>query len=89
MALGARGTDVLALMLVQHLRPALAGIAIGIGTALILSRSLRSLLYGVSAADPLTFVLVASALMGVAVVACLIPSRRAMRVDPLEALRAE
>jgi putative ABC transport system permease protein len=89
MALGASAADVLALMLVQHLRPAFVGIAVGIGTALILSRSLRSLLYGVSAADPLTFVLVAAALVGVAVVACLIPSRRAMRVDPLEALRAE
>ena len=89
MALGARATDVLTLMLVQHLRPALAGIVVGMAATLVLSQSLRSLLYGVSAADPLTFALTASALVGVAIIACLIPARRAMRVDPLEALRAE
>ena len=89
MALGAQGTDVLALLVFQHLRPALVGIAIGIGTALILGQSLRSLLYGVSAADPVTFVLMAVALVGVCILSCLIPSRRAMRVDPLEALRGE
>jgi predicted permease len=89
MALGAQGMDVLALLVFQHLRPALVGIAIGIGTALILGQSLRSLLYGVSAADPVTFVLMAVALVGVCILSCLIPSRRAMRVDPLEALRGE
>ena len=82
-------TDVLTLMLIQHLRRALVGIVIGIATAPVLSRYLRTLLYGVGQADPLTFELMAAALVGVAVIACLIPSRRAMRVDPLEALRAE
>ena len=89
MALGARENDVLRLMLVQHLRPALAGIAIGTGAALALSQFMRSMLYGVGATDPWTFVVMAIGLLGVAVAACLIPARRAMRVDPLIALRNE
>jgi predicted permease len=89
MALGARGTDVLMLILGQHLRPALIGVAIGLASALVLSRYLQSLLFGVRPTDPLTFALTAAALIGVAVAACLIPARRAMRVDPLVALRAE
>ncbi|HSC26261.1 MAG TPA: ABC transporter permease, partial [Vicinamibacterales bacterium] len=86
MALGAGGGDVLRLMLRQHLRPALAGVIVGVAGALVLSRFLRSLLYGVGAGDPITFALTASALVVVAVAACWIPARRAARVDPLVAL---
>lgn len=89
MALGARGPDVLRLIFTQHLRPALIGIAIGIGAALALGRSLQSLLYGVRATDPSTFAIMALSLLAVAAAACWIPARRAMRVDPLVALRAE
>jgi putative ABC transport system permease protein len=89
MALGARGGDVLAMMLAQHLQPAVAGIAIGIAGAFVLSRSLRSLLYGVTPGDPLTFAAIAGALVLVALAACWIPARRATRVDPLVALRNE
>jgi predicted permease len=89
MALGARRADVMALMLAQHLRPALAGVLLGFVGAFAMSRSLNSLLYGVGATDPLTFGLMSLGLLGVAIVACWIPARRAMRVDPLVALRAE
>jgi putative ABC transport system permease protein len=89
MALGARGRDVLALILAQHLTPAIVGVAIGFAGAFALSRSLRSLLYGVTPGDPLTFGLMAAGLVGVAVAACWIPARRATRVDPLVALRTE
>jgi ABC-type antimicrobial peptide transport system permease subunit len=89
MALGAHRGDVLQLILRQHLRPAVAGIVIGVTAALALSRFLRSLLYGVRAEDPVTFVVMAVGLFAVAVLACLIPARRAMRVDPLIALRDE
>jgi putative ABC transport system permease protein len=89
MALGARKNHVLGMILEQHLRPALAGIVVGIAAALALSRYLESLLYGIRAADPTTFVIMAVGLFVVAVAACLIPARRAMRVDPLIALRNE
>lgn len=89
MALGAKTQDVLWLMLTQHLRPALAGIAIGVAAALILSRYLESLLYSVRATDPATFAMMAGVLFLVAAAACWIPARRAMRVDPLIALRAQ
>jgi ABC-type antimicrobial peptide transport system permease subunit len=79
----------MALMLAQHLRPALAGVLLGFVGAFAMSRSLNSLLYGVGATDPLTFGLMSLGLLGVAIVACWIPARRAMRVDPLVALRAE
>ncbi len=89
MALGARGNDVLALILWQHLVPALAGVAIGIAGALAISRFLRSLVYGVGATDAVTFTLVALVLVAVAGIAAYLPARRATRVDPLIALRAE
>jgi putative ABC transport system permease protein len=89
MALGARRADVLSLMLRRHLRPALAGVVIGLASSILLSRSLQSLLYGVNAGDPVTLVLMAFALIAVASAACWIPVRRATRVDPLVALRAE
>ena len=89
MAMGAGRRDVLVLLIAQHLRPALIGLAIGLAGALVLSRSLQSLLFGVGATDPATFSLVAAALLLVAAGACWIPARRATRVDPLTALRAE
>ncbi len=89
MAMGAARSDVLRLILYQHLRPALVGLAVGLLGAVLLSQSLRSLLYGVSTLDPATFALVALVLMAVAAGACWIPARRATRVDPLVALRTE
>jgi putative ABC transport system permease protein len=89
MALGARGGDVLGMMIGQHLRPALAGLAIGIVAALALSRSLQSVVYGVGTTDPLTFLSMGALLLAVAAAACWIPARRSTKVDPVVALRAE
>jgi putative ABC transport system permease protein len=89
MAMGAQRSSVRALMLRQHVMPALAGIAIGLAGAFALSRFLSSLLYGIGAVDPLTYGAVTVALLMVAVAACWIPASRAMRVDPLVALRAD
>ena len=89
MALGARMGDVLRLVLGQGLRLAAAGAALGALGAAALSRVLSSLLYGISAWDPLAFAAAAAVLMGVAFVASLLPSRRAARVDPTVALRYE
>jgi ABC-type antimicrobial peptide transport system permease subunit len=89
MAMGAARKDVLRLIFVQHLRPALIGLALGLIGAFALSRSLQSLLFGVGATDPMTFTLVGFALLVVAAAACWIPARRATRIDPLIALRTE
>jgi putative ABC transport system permease protein len=87
MAMGAARHDVLRLVVLQHLRPALIGLAIGLAGAVALSRFLDSLLFGVGATDPATFAAVACMLLIVAALACLIPARRATRVDPVIALR--
>jgi putative ABC transport system permease protein len=89
MALGARRIDVLRLMIAQYLRPALVGLAVGAVGALALSRSLRTLVYGVGVADPLSYGAMAAGLLAVAAAACWIPARRAARVDPLVALRTQ
>ena len=89
MALGASAREVLALILKQHLRPAVVGVVLGIAGAVALARFLESLVYGVGASDPLTFGFMAVTLVAVAVIACWIPARRATRVDPLIALRTE
>ena len=89
MALGAQRKNVLALVLGEGVKLALLGAAIGIAAGLGLTRLMADLLYGVSATDPLTFAAVPIVLLGVAVLACYIPARRAMRVDPMVALRYE
>jgi predicted permease len=89
MALGAQRKDVLHLILGAGVKTALLGIGIGIAAAVGLTRLMSGMLYGVTATDPLTFVGVAVLLVAVALFACYIPARRAMRVDPMVALRYE
>lgn len=89
MALGAGKQDVLKLIIKQGMTPACIGVAAGVAVAFGITRLLASLLYGVKASDPLTFVMVALALTAVALFATYIPARRAVRVDPVVALREE
>ena len=88
-ALGAQRRDVLRLILRHGTRLTLLGLALGIAAALAITRLLASLLFGISATDPLTFAGVAALLAFVALLACFIPARRATRVDPIVALRYE
>jgi predicted permease len=89
MALGAQPHHVLRLMLGEGMKMALVGVAIGIAAALGLTRLMVKMLFGVSTTDPVTFAAVATVLTGVALAACYIPVRRAMRIDPIGALRYE
>jgi len=89
MALGANRADVLRLVVRQGMTMAVIGLALGLIGAFLVSRVLIGMLYGVSPTDPLTFTGVSVVLLGVALLACLVPARRATRVDPIVALRAE
>jgi predicted permease len=88
-ALGAQRREIFRLVLFQGLTLAMVGALVGIGAAIGVTRYLGSLLYGIGATDPATFVIIAFLLIAVALLACYIPSRRATRVDPLVALRYE
>jgi len=88
-ALGAQNRSILRMVMRQGLGLAIAGAAVGLFGALIVSHSMAGLLYGVRPTDPLTFAGVALLLIAVALLACYIPARRAVRVDPLVALRHE
>ena len=88
-ALGAQRREIFRLVLFQGLTLAMVGALVGIGAAIGVTRYLGSLLYGIRATDPATFVIIAFLLIAVALLACYIPSRRAIRVDPLVALRYE
>ena len=89
LALGAEKRNILQMVLRQGLGLALAGAAVGLAGALIVSHLLTGLLYGVKPTDPATFAAVAVLLMSVALIACYVPARRAMRVNPMIALRHE
>jgi putative ABC transport system permease protein len=89
MALGARKTDVLRLVVANGMRLALLGLAIGLAASWALTRFISSLLFGVEPTDPLTFGAVSVCLLLAAFLACYLPARRATKVDPLEALRYE
>jgi len=89
MALGAESSDVLGLIARLWLKLTLIGVAIGVALALGVARLISSFLFGVKPTDPLTYAAVAVGLSAVALLACYIPARRAMKVDPLVALRYE
>ncbi len=89
MALGAKKSDVLRMVVGNGLKLTLVGIAVGATGAFALTRFLSSLLYGINARDPLTFIAVSLILISVALLACYIPARRATKVDPMVAIRYE
>ena len=89
MALGAARNDIVRLVIGDALRLAGLGVIIGIVVALPLTRLLRALLFGVTATDPVTFLSVSASLLLVAIAACYLPAWRALKVDPMKALRNE
>jgi putative ABC transport system permease protein len=89
LALGATPGNLLMLVVRQGMSVALAGMAIGLAGAFVLSRLMRGLLFGVDATDPLTFTAIAGVLTFVALLASYVPARRAARIDPIVSLRTE
>jgi len=89
MALGARRLDVLRMVITQGMRLALLGVFLGLGASLALSQFMKQLLFGLAPIDPMTYGLIAAMLTIVVLIACLLPARRATRVDPMLALRCD
>jgi putative ABC transport system permease protein len=89
MALGANASEVSAWVLKQGMKPAIAGVVAGVAGALLLSRVLKSLLFGVTPLDPLTFIVVPVVLLAISALASYLPAVRAARVDPTSSLRSE
>jgi ABC-type lipoprotein release transport system permease subunit len=89
LTLGATGRDVQHLIVCQTLRPITIGLLIGIAAAAAASRALESVLFGISPLDPIAFIGAALLLLSVALVATLLPTREALKVDPVSALRSE
>jgi len=89
LALGAGSGEILRLIMLQGMRPVLLGIGIGLAGSVALSRFLSSMLFGITPGDPVTYVTVAALLAGAAAIACYLPALRAVRIDPLVALRDE
>jgi putative ABC transport system permease protein len=89
MALGARASDVMRLMVVEGMVPVLAGVVAGLLVTTVATRALRTMLYGVTPLDGVSFAAAPALLLSIAMLACYLPARRATAVDPLVALRDE
>jgi putative ABC transport system permease protein len=89
MAMGAQAADVLRMVVGQGMKLAIAGTVIGVALAVAIARVISSMLFGVTARDPLTFAATSLVLISVALLACYLPARRAAKVDPTIALRHE
>ena len=89
MTVGAQRGNVLRLVIGDGMKLTLAGVLLGVVAALALTRTMKSLLFGVSATDPVTFISIALLLLLVSLLACWVPARRATKVDPMIALRSE